>query len=278
MTKNEFFPIGAFAKFARTTRDTLLHYDKIGLLSPVSRGDNNYRFYSHEQLGIINLIRTLQILGMPLTEIKSLKNNRTPHLVDVVLTNQIDRLNKEIDTLIRARKLLYFLKSNIHSHLDIDETAIKVQFQPEKAIVLGEPNDYSNSRNDYDALYSFYTRCQDKYPDLDLNYPVWAMYSEDRIRRRDWSWPDRFYFYNSEGFDKKPAALYAIGYTRGGYGQSSDLYTRLLDYIDANGLEICGPAYEEYPLNEICVLEEKNYLVRVMIMVRPQDHNEGALD
>ena len=42
----------------------------------------------------------------------------------------------------------------------------------------------------------------------------------------------------------------------------------MLDYIYSNGFEICGPTYEEYPLNEISVVEDKDYLMRVMITVR----------
>ncbi|MDR2860963.1 MAG: MerR family transcriptional regulator [Syntrophobacterales bacterium] len=268
MKKKEIFSISDFAKFARTTRDTLLHYDKIGLLSPVSRGDNNYRYYSNGQLGIFNMIRTLRTFGMSLAEIKRLKNNRTPTLVDMILDNQIKHLDERINNLLHTRKLLHLLKTTIHAQLDIDEKAITVEFRPAEAIVLGELNDYSRGRDDYDAMLSFYYDCHEKYPDFDLNYPVWGMFSEERIRRRDLVWPDRFYFYNPDGYDKKLAGLYVTGYARGGYGRTYGLYARLLDYIDANGLEICGPAYEEYPLNEICVLEEKNYLLRIMIMVR----------
>ena len=268
MKKKEILKIGDFAKFSRTTRDTLLYYDKIGLLSPVLRGDNNYRYYSTRQLSVVNLIRTYQTLGIPLTEIKRLRDNRTPDFVDMLLDNHIERLDEEIAAWVRARKLLHLLKTVIHSQLDVDETEIKVQYCPAEAIMLGEQNDYSRGKNDYDALVSFYHAMQKKYPGLDLNYPVWALFSEERIKKRDWSWPDRYYFYNPEGCDEKPASLYATGYARGGYGQTHDLYVQMLDYIDSNGFEICGPAYEEYPLNEICVLEDKNYLIHLMIAVR----------
>jgi effector-binding domain-containing protein len=107
-----------------------------------------------------------------------------------------------------------------------------------------------------------------KYPDLDMNYPVWATYSQNRIKERDWNHPDRYYFYNPEGYDRRPAALYAIGYKRDGYKPNSTLYERLVDYIDKNGYEICGDAYEEYPLNEISTIDDRNYLVRLMISVR----------
>ncbi|MDR1326883.1 MAG: hypothetical protein LBJ74_00595, partial [Heliobacteriaceae bacterium] len=121
------------------------------------------------------------------------------------------------------------------------------------------------------ALLSFYNNINKKYPDLDLNYPVWGNFSEERIKRGDWVWPDRYYFSNPTGPDRRPAALYAVGYTRGGYGQSADLYKKIIDYIDKNGLEICGDTYEEYPLNEVIVSDDTNYLIRVMISVRKKN-------
>jgi len=269
MAGNRLFSVGDFAKFSRTTRDTLHHYDRIGLLSPLSRGEeNNYRYYSVGQLAIVNGIRTMQELGLSLAEIKSLKDRRTPENMDEVFTIQIEKIDQIINEWVRARKLLFTLQKIIQSALSVDEQAITIQFMPAEAIILGELNDYSRGRNDYDALYSFYRDMNMKYPDLDMNYPVWGFFAEDRIKRGDWRWPSRFYFYNPEGHDKRPAGLYAIGYTRGGYGQCDDLYHRIIDFIDRNGFEIGGNTFEEYPLNELCVFEDTNYLIRVMIAVR----------
>ena len=262
------FSITDFAHFARTTRDTLIYYDKIGLLSPISRGENNYRFYSSSQLAVVNLIRTFQNLGMPLAEIKALINHRTPEIVSRLMEDQISHIDEHIEEWVRARKLLLTLKDTINGALNADEKAICIEFMPAQAIVLGGLNDYSRGKNAYDALRDFYHDCSEKYPGLDLNYPAWGTFSQERIANRDWVWPDRYYFNNPEGLDKKPAALYAIGYIRGGYGQSASLYERMLDYIHSNGFEICGPTYEEYPLNEISVVEDKDYLMRVMITVR----------
>jgi DNA-binding transcriptional MerR regulator len=262
------FSITDFAKFTRTTRDTLLHYDRIGLLSPASRGENQYRYYAFGQLAAVNVIRTCQAMGMSLAEIKAVVNQRTPERVNELLEGQIVRIDEKINEWVRARKLLLTLKENIHSVLDVDKGAITVQFLPAAAIVLGDLNDYSRGRTEYDALLTFYHACNKKYPDMDLNYSVWGVFSEERILRRDWVWPDRYYFSNPEGLDKRPAALYAIGYKRGGYGQTADLYERMFDYIETNGFEVCGPAYEEYPLNEICVQEDEDYLIRLMITVR----------
>ncbi|MCL2817910.1 MAG: MerR family transcriptional regulator [Clostridiales bacterium] len=269
------YSIREFAKLTRTTRDSLIYYDKIGLLAPARRGDNNYRYYSSNQLAVLNLIHTFQELGLSLEEIKRLKDNRTPDLINVLLDNLITRIDQEIEKKVRARKLLHLLKTNIHSQLGIDETAITVRFRPAEAIVLGDINDYSRGRNDYDALFDFYKHCHENHPDYDMNYPVWGMFEEARIKNRDWVYPDRFYLYFPEGHDKKPAALYAIGYKRGAYGDTHDLYVRMLDYIETNGYEICGPAYEEYPLDEICVKDESDYLIRIMITVREKKGARG---
>jgi len=270
------FTVNEFALLSRTTRDTLIHYDKIGLLKPMARGENNYRRYSGGQLAVVNVIRTLQELGMSLEEIKGHKDNMTPALVNEILEQQNLKINQKIEEWIRAQKLLFSLRKTINSVLNVEEDQITIQFMPAEAIILGDLNDYSRGRNNFDALLSFYQAMHEKYPDLDLNYPVWGTLSESRIREGDRVWPDRFYFYNPEGHDKKAAALYAIGYTRCGYTQGGHLYKRMFEYIDDHGFEICGDAYEEYPLNEVCIIDNTNYLMRVMIAVRERPKRFSA--
>lgn len=268
MNRRDSLSISDFAKLSRTTRKTLLHYDKIGLLTPMTRGDNKYRYYSIGQIAGVNLIRTMQELGKSLLEIKTLKKERSPKNTSKVLEDQIEGIDEKIEDWIRARKLLYVLKQTIDAVTDVDEDLINVQFLSAEAIVLGGLNDYSRERNEYDALLSFYEDIDTKYPNMDTNYPVWAVYSKDRVCHGDWRWPDRYYMTNPEGYDRKPAGLYAIGYLRGGYGQSSNLYKRLLEYIDNNDYEVYGNAYEEYPLNELCIPSEDDYLMRILIAVQ----------
>ena len=268
MPEKGLFSISDFARFSRLTRDTLLHYDRIGLLSPMTRGENNYRYYSGSQLAVVNVIRTLQQLGMTLEEITLIKDQRTPELADNVLGRQIEKIDGKISEWIRARKLLFSLRKTIRSVRGVDENSISIQFLPAEAIILGDLNDYSRDRTFYDTILSFFNSIAEKYPDLDLNYPVWGMFSEERIKNCDWIGADRFYFYNPEGHDKRPAALYAIGYMRGGYEQGDALYRRMIEYIDKNGFEICGNAYEEFPLNEVCITNPEDYLIRVMITIR----------
>jgi len=268
MTENGLFSISEFAKYSRTTRDTLLFYDKIGLLSPVSRKDNNYRYYSANQLVTVCVIRALQQLGMSLDEIKDLKGRRTPELSEEVLEQQIIKIDNKIDEWNRARKLLHTLRKTIHSVRDIEENVVTVCRMPAEAIILGDLNDYSDDKTFFDTFLSFYHNMSKNNPEIDMNYPVWAIHSEENIRQGNLYRPDRFFFFNPEGHDKKPAALYAVCCKRCGYGDTSDVYEKLIDYIDTNGYEICGYIYEEYPLNETCVADFDNYVLRIMVTIR----------
>jgi DNA-binding transcriptional MerR regulator len=261
--------VNKFAKLTRTTKAAILHYDKIGLLSPVSRGeDNNYRYYRREQLASVNFIRTFQALGMPLDEIRELKQTLNPKTAEKFYTLQLEKINTKIEEWIQAKKLVLTLQKSMDSVANINEKEITVQFMPAEAITLGGLNDYSRGRDGYDVLLSFYQEMSKQYPNIDLNYTVWGILTKERVVQKDWARPDRLYFNNPDGHDRKPAALYAIGYNRSAYGLGGELYERLLKYIENNGYLICGDFYEEHPLNEICEGSADKYLMRVMVPIR----------
>lgn len=62
--------ISEFAKLARTTRRTLIFYDKKGIFSPAKVTDNGYRYYEPDQLYEFELISGLRDLSLSLNDIK----------------------------------------------------------------------------------------------------------------------------------------------------------------------------------------------------------------
>jgi DNA-binding transcriptional MerR regulator len=262
--------ISELAKYARISRTALIHYDHIGLIRPEARGENNYRYYSHRQITVANLVMTLQELGMPLKEIARLVESRTPEATVGIFARQSEHLDREIGRLQKSRQLLDTLCSIIESGLSADEDVVEARFEQAESILLGPRIDYSGGKSIKEATLDFYKQCSLADPDIDLNYPVWGMFDESRVKNRDWRGPDRFYFRMPDAPDLKPSGLYAVGYDRGYYGESDGLYKKLTAFIGGNGLEICGPAYEEYPLNEISVSDDNNYLMKISISVKPR--------
>lgn len=268
MPSKGIFTVGEFANVSRTTRERLINYDKLGLLSPHWRGDNNYRYYSSDQLALITLICAQMDFNVPLAKIKRSKDQRTPEGTAAMLGQLCGRMEEKIRDMHSARQLIVTLKETIEAVSGIDEREITVRRLDAAPIVLGRVNDFSHGKNDYDALRAFYDDLREMPADINPGYPVWGLFSERRVKEGDWVFPDRYYFYSPTGRQARPGGRYAIGYARGGYGQTDALYKRILGYIRHNGLEICGDIYEEYPLNEVCVADDTNYLIRLMIPVR----------
>ena len=267
-SKKGLLTIGDLSKFSRVPRTTLDYYDKEGVLKPVYVDDNKYRYYAFYQIGWLNLIRTMQVLGLSLKEIMQISEHRTPETMLELFSQQANDLNSIIRNYTEARKLMLTLQTTIEHFIAIDENKIELIEEPESHIFLGQQNDYNDDRMDWDAIVDFYHYCEQNKAGISLNYSAWGMFSEERIKKGDWKYPDKYYLNFPDGKDTKPAGWYVVGYGRGYYGQTDEIYKRIIAYIDENDIEICGPAYESYPLNEISIQDPNNYLIRISITAR----------
>ena len=74
MSSRTFLKIGDFARVCHTTKETLLHYDRKGVLKPGYVSDNGYRWYALKQFFDFDLILLLKETGSTLEEIKRYRN------------------------------------------------------------------------------------------------------------------------------------------------------------------------------------------------------------
>ena len=181
MVKEGIFSVKEFAGFSRTTSETLRHYDRIGLLKPVERTESGHRYYSPAQLELVNVIRTFQDIGLKLDEIGVLIDKRDPENLYSTFDRQMQRIEDRINELRQSKHLLMTIYENYNKGLTADEDSFRIEYFDSDKIILGGKNDYSHGKDDYDALNAFYNEIHDRYPDLNLNYPVWGAFSKDRI-------------------------------------------------------------------------------------------------
>lgn len=67
---NNYFSIGEFAKLRNVNINSLLYYEKIGILKPAYvNPETKYRYYSPDQLPALDLIQTAVRLGIPLKQL-----------------------------------------------------------------------------------------------------------------------------------------------------------------------------------------------------------------
>ena len=97
MGKQEYLSAGRFAALVGTTKETLFHYDEIGLFVPKRRGTNGYRYYAMDQMETFDVIGMLRELGMPLAEIRNYLEQRSPEKFGVLLEQEVKVVLKDTE-------------------------------------------------------------------------------------------------------------------------------------------------------------------------------------
>ena len=89
MDRKDLFRIGDVAKMFHLSVSSLRHYENIGLVLPeYISPESGYRYYSTEQFEILNTIRYLRALDMPLSEIENFLENRDIDCMEEKLLQQ----------------------------------------------------------------------------------------------------------------------------------------------------------------------------------------------
>ena len=97
---------GQFAKLCRTTKETLRHYERVGILRPALQEENGYKKYSLAQIADFSLIAALQSAGLSLGEIKDfLQESGCEHL-HAVLHQRINVIERQKRDLEREQRML----------------------------------------------------------------------------------------------------------------------------------------------------------------------------
>lgn len=105
MEDRQIFRIGEVAGMFHISMGTLRHYEQAGLLRPeYVDPDTGYRYYSARQLEVLNTIRYLRVLDIPLAEIAEFLQNREVDVIEEKLVHQqeiIARKQKELELIAR---------------------------------------------------------------------------------------------------------------------------------------------------------------------------------
>ena len=93
MDKEQLFSIGEVARLFHMSVSSLRHYESLGLLSPEYINlDSGYRYYSTRQFEVLNTLRYLRALDMPLPEIADFLQNRDVETIEQKLRQQKGKL------------------------------------------------------------------------------------------------------------------------------------------------------------------------------------------
>ena len=116
-----------FARLCATTKETLLHYDRFGILKPAAVHGNGYRYYRAEQFFLFSLISTLARSGVSLSEVRDLVSKSSEKEKLQAITNHVTLLKEETRVLLARQALLEALLTSTQGFLKAKHGAISVE-------------------------------------------------------------------------------------------------------------------------------------------------------
>ena len=107
-------------KIFSTTKETLRHYENLGLIKP-EIDENNYRYYDHRELRKLRQILFLREMEMPLDAIVQLENKKVSEddyieLLNFQYENLKDKVERQIKNLEKTKQLLLLLKGRSYKN------------------------------------------------------------------------------------------------------------------------------------------------------------------
>ena len=114
------YSISQLARAAEVPTSTLRYYERVGLVYPAERAENNYRVYSEEALQTVRFIRTAQSAGFTLDDVRALLSLQQG---DVALCKDVQPLiEKRLQDVSQRMKEMRHIQRMLKSFLAICST------------------------------------------------------------------------------------------------------------------------------------------------------------
>lgn len=269
-TLHKYFTTGEFAKLCHVKKQTLFHYDEIGLLSPEIKNDNGYRYYSYHQFDVFSVIQLLKEVDMPLQEIKRFLKSKTPlELIDL-LKNKSQEIDMKISHLNRIQKTIKTKIKLTERALTIDDSQITLQEHEEKKLFLSSSILDCSDKEFLKSVSTFIEFSSDQ--KLNLGHPIGAIVSKEQVEQGDYENYSYLYIKTEEKLESifyyvKPKGLYVVAYHKGSEELIHLTFEKMLDFICNHHLKLMNYTYEEYILDEISVSNSDEYVTEIMMHV-----------
>ena len=113
MDRKGLFSIGEVSKLFHISVSSLRHYENVGLLYPeYTSPDTGYRYYGTEQFEVLNTIRYLRALDMPLAEIEDFLKNKD-------ISNIEEKLVQQKKIVLEKQQELQRIEQKINHRLNV---------------------------------------------------------------------------------------------------------------------------------------------------------------
>jgi len=272
MKNEKYFTTGEFAKLGNVSKQTLIYYDKEDVFSPTYKDENNFRYYSLGQFEALDTLISLREIGVSLKEIKEYLSNKDIESLAELLNKKNELVKKQIN------KLKHISRKIENKSLNL-EKAVEQQFIEEPyfkrcdaTYILTSSVESDDYKIIMGKIIEFINQGKDK-EEFDNGNPIGGIIKKDDILNEKFNNIKAIYIIKDskniiENESIKPGGIYAYINHRGSYETTHLSYKKLIDFVEKNGYEIIGDAYENELIGYLSARVQEEYLVELSIQVQ----------
>lgn len=265
------FTVGEMAKLSNISKQTLIFYDRKGVFSPNRVDpDNGYRYYSADQLELLDNILILKEMGLSLEEIRSFMENRS---VDLALSLMREQRRKMAERMERIQKLQKKLEDKIEilESFRKDEKRVVLLEKTEPEYLLLEPVEGCGDLLQQDLAQKRLLRRakQKQYP---YYYQIGTLYSRKTLEEGQWDRASYMFLLLEAPVEdiwymEKPPGRYVRGYHTGPYQKSGETCRNIWETAGRQKYRLGEYLYEYCILDSLASCSSKDYVTEIQIPV-----------
>lgn len=267
------FQIGDIAKLFHISVSSLRHYEKIGLVKPERIDpETGYRYYSVRQFNALNTIRYLRVLDMPLEEIAGFLRNRDVDRIEEKLLRQKEAvIRKQQELRLIERKIDNRLRQ-FHDARHSELETIRIQAFPPRRLVIQQNTLNIKSFFDMESPLCPLEEAQSE-PVIFIG-KVGLGISAEHLETKQFTLYDYVFLILDEEdtyagpVDELPAENCAVIRFCGYHDESPSYYSRLLDFIRQEKLEISGFSREITMIDYGVTDDRSKFVTEIRIPVK----------
>ena len=263
------FTVGEMARLGGVSKQTLIYYDREGVFRPsLVDPDNGYRYYTADQLEILDSVLLLREMGVPLREIRAHMEAPTAEETIELLRGQRRTAEEKLEHWgLIARRLDRKLKSL--EDLTARDSQWLTEQPAEYLAVEAVRGDRGLLAVDMALKRLLRRAAAEKLPHC---YQVGDMVALEDLERGEflrfaWAMLPLQGAGPGPGILEKPAGFYARCRHRGPYETMGEDYAALLARIRQAGWKPVGPSYEYCVLDSLAAGSPAEYLTEIQIPV-----------
>lgn len=288
MEKNRYLTTGEFASLMHVTKETLFHYDRIGLFSPEAVGENGYRLYGISQVDRMNTIMTLREMDLPLSEIRRFLQEQEPETLLRLFEEKEEAIRQQIARLQDRQRFMKQQRERLQMAGTLDFSRIYVRKRKRLYYMAAQvrefaPQEFTRTINQLMAAYEkenhsicyeigYFQRLDTVRKKEYADYQGVAVLTEKKPqgRKREeagnavFSDPGRG---DGRVFGVLEAGDYVNAYHQGHWKEIGEAYDRLFAYADRQGLRLAETVVEKDVVDFMVVKEETSFVTEISVRI-----------